>query len=154
MLTPPRSTAPLCSAAPDRMLPVWPGWMPTPVACRLNRPETTFNRGRREARGSRLRLSCMSAPAPRADQCGGLMPLPMNRAANRLGGAEAGVPEATRLPQTAIDSSQGRAIVTPTPLSNVRRLILCGRDFMSASPWRVSAGEDPKPNNYCTVLEE
>ena len=75
------------------------------------------------ARGWRLLLSSMSAPAPFAHQFFGLMPLPMNRAANRLGGVAAAVPEAGSLPQTGIDSSQGRAIVTPTPLSKVRRLI-------------------------------
>ena len=44
MLTPPLSTAPFCNAAPERMLPVWPGWMPTPVAFLLNSPVTTFSR--------------------------------------------------------------------------------------------------------------
>src|SRR5580704_6011677 len=109
MLTPPLSTAPFWSAAPDRMLPVWPGWMPTPVACLLNKPEMTFKRGRSEAKGSRLLLNCMSAPDPLAHQFGGLMPLPMNRAANRLGDGEVGVPGADSLPQTDIDSSHGRA---------------------------------------------
>src|SRR5260370_29288169 len=118
---PPCRTAPLCSAAPDRMLQVCPGWMPTPVACLLNSPEMTLSRGRSGASGSRLLLSAMSAPAPLADQFLGLMPLPMNRAANRLGGAAGGVREADSLPQPDSDSSQGRAIVTPMPLSRVRR---------------------------------
>src|SRR5216684_4082313 len=105
MLTPPRSTAPFCSAAPERMLPVCPGWMPTPVACLLNNPERTFNRGRREDNGSRLLLNCMSEPDPFAHQCFGLMPFPMNRAANRCGGAAGdGVAEAEELPQTGSDS--------------------------------------------------
>src|SRR5215475_293122 len=119
MLTSPRSTAPFCSAAPERMLPVWPGWMPTPVACLLNNPEMTFSRGRSEARGSRLLLNSMSAPEPLAHQCLGLMPLPMNRAAKRWGGE--GVEEDDLLPQTGSDSSQGRAMVTPTPVRKVRR---------------------------------
>src|SRR5260370_27236145 len=100
------------------MLPVWPGWMPTPVACLLNKPEITFNRGRNADSGSRLLLSCMSAPEPLAHQFLGLIPLPMNRAAKRFGGAEAG-----SAPQTESDSNHGRAMVTPTPLSNLRRLM-------------------------------
>ena len=39
---PPFSSAPFCRAAPERMLPVCPGWMPTPVAFLLNRPLTTL----------------------------------------------------------------------------------------------------------------
>src|SRR6516162_4304133 len=124
MLTPPLSTAPFWSAAPDRMLPVCPGWIPTPVACLLNSPETTFNRGRKGDRGSRLLLSSMSAPDPLAHQCLGLTPLPMNRAANRCGGAELDGDDS--LPPSGSDSSQGRPIVKPMPLSRVRRLILCG----------------------------
>src|SRR5260370_23663632 len=120
---PPCRTAPLCSAAPDRMLQVCPGWMPTPVACLLNSPEMTLSRGRSGASGSRLLLSSMSAPAPLADQFLGLMPLPMNKAAKRCGCAAAAVPGAVALPQPETDSSQGRAIVTPTPLSSVRRVI-------------------------------
>src|SRR5262245_44882103 len=123
MLTPPRSTDPFCKAAPERMLPVCPGWMPTPVAALLNKPETTFSRGRREARGSRLLLSSMSAPDPLAHQCLGLTPLPMNRAAKRRGCADADGDEGASLPQPDIDSSQGRAIVTPMPLSKARRVI-------------------------------
>ena len=37
-LMPPFSSAPFFKAAPERMLPVWPGWMPTPRACLLNSP--------------------------------------------------------------------------------------------------------------------
>src|SRR3954469_12627197 len=103
MLTPPLSTAPFCRAAPERILPVWPGWMPTPVACLLNNPEMTFNRDRNADNGSRLLLRSMSAPEPWADQFLGLMPLPMNRAANRWGGADGG-PEPGSLPQPVIDS--------------------------------------------------
>ena len=76
----------------------------------------------------------MSAPEPFAHQFFGLMPLPMNRAANRLGVAEGRVPEAVSLPQTGSDSSQGRAIVTPTPFSNVRRVSLCGCEPSFQSP--------------------
>src|SRR6185437_1663177 len=140
MLTPPRSTAPFWSAAPDRILPVCPGWMPTPVACLLNKPEMTFKRGRREDKGSRLLLNCISAPEPFAHQFLGLMPLPMNRAANRRGGEEAAAPEGDSLPQTGIDSSHGRAIVTPTPLSSVRRLILCDCGFVIAVTRSVQLG--------------
>src|SRR5262245_27296858 len=92
--------------------------MPTPVACLLNNPDTTFKRDRNGVIGSRLLLNSMLVPAPFAHQCLGLMPLPMNRAANRRGAAAAG-----SAPQTGSDSSHGSAIVTPTPLSNVRRLI-------------------------------
>src|SRR5262245_26400277 len=129
MLTPPRSTAPFCNAAPDRMLPVWPGWMPTPVACLLNRPEMTLSRGRNSDRGSRLLLSSMSEPDPLAHQCLGLMPLPMNRAAKRWGGEE--VADDDLLPQTGSDSSQGRAMVTPTPVRKVRRVGVFDREGMS-----------------------
>src|SRR5271165_4231161 len=107
MLTPPRRTAPFCNRAPERILPVCPGWMPTPVAALLNSPEITFKRGRREDKGSRVLLNRMSEVDPSAHQLGGLMPLPMNRAANRRGGVEAGVPEPGSVPQTGIDSSQG-----------------------------------------------
>src|SRR5207248_2514752 len=111
MLTPPRSTAPFCSAAPDRMLPVCPGWMPTPVAALLNKPEMTFSRGRSDDNGSSVLLSCMSARETLAHQFLGLMPLPMKRAANRRGCAAWDEREPDSLPATGIDSSQGRPIV-------------------------------------------
>src|SRR5436305_1166485 len=82
MLTPPRSSAPLRRAAPERMLPVWPGWMPTPVADRLNRPVMKLTLCLSGASGCRLVPSSMSAPAPRAHQWSALMPQPMKRAAN------------------------------------------------------------------------
>src|SRR5205085_10475731 len=133
MLTPPLSTAPFWSAAPERMLPVWPGWMPTPVAFLLNRPVTTFSRVRKGARGSRLLPRARSAPAPLAHQWLGLIPLPMNSAAKRLG--KAGVPtEVGSSPQTGRDSSQGRAIATPTPRSMVRRSMGESGNFMDRSP--------------------
>src|SRR3982075_3444454 len=118
MLTPPLSTAPFCSAAPERMLPVCPGWMPTPVACLLNRPETTFSFVLSGAMGCRLLLSSMPSPVPFAHQWFGLIPLPMNSAAKRLGD-DCGVSPA----HAGRDSSQGRPIATPTPRSTVRRLI-------------------------------
>src|SRR5437764_14654366 len=104
--------------------------MPTPVACLLNNPEMTFSRGRSDNNGSRLLLSCMSAPEPFAHQLLGLMPLPMNRAANRCGCPEGDAREADSLPQPERDSSQGRPIVTPTPRRKVRRLSLCDCGFI------------------------
>jgi len=59
--------------------------MPTPVAFLLNSPVMTFSFGRSKASGCRLLLSSIVAPLPLAHQLFGLMPLPMNRAANRLG---------------------------------------------------------------------
>src|SRR6266702_1771291 len=94
----------------------------------------TFKRGRSGFNGSRLLLNSMSAPEPFAHQFLGLMPLPMNRAARRWGGVEAGVPEAALVPQTGIDSSQGRAMLTPTPVRKVRREIVCECGFLMAVP--------------------
>src|ERR1700733_3004096 len=108
MLMPPRSTAPLCRAAPDRILPVCPGWMPTPVACLLNSPETTFSFVLNGASGWRLLLSSIVWPEPFAHQLFGLIPLPMNRAAKRLGNPDAPSTDEDSPPQTGIDSSQGR----------------------------------------------
>src|SRR5262249_7319101 len=104
--------------------------IPTPVACLLNNPETTFNRGRSEANGWRLLLSCMSAPEPFAPQFFGLIPLPMNSAAKRLGCTAGEVREVDSLPPTGTDSSHGRPIVTPTPVRKVRRLSLFGGRFI------------------------
>src|SRR5690349_11945110 len=109
--------------------------MPTPVAALLKSPEITFNRVRWAVNGSRLLLNCMSAPEPFAPQCGGLMPLPMNSDANRFGAADA--PEADSPARNGIDSSQGRAIVTPTPLSKVRRLIFVECAFIVSIPRQV-----------------
>src|SRR3954464_9596569 len=100
MLMSPRSSAPFWSDAPDRMLPVWPGWMPTPVACLLNRPVTKFILALKGAIGSRLLPSSMSGdplrgyPDPLAHQWSELMPQAMNRAANRFGHGT-GAPPAT-----------------------------------------------------------
>src|SRR5438552_14753386 len=123
MLIPPFSTAPFCSAAPERMLPVWPGWMPTPVAFLLNRPVTTFSLVLNAIMGSKLLLSSMSAPAPLAHQWFGLMQLPMNSAAKRLGKVGDTLLDAASPPHTGRDSSHGRAMATPTPRSTVRRSI-------------------------------
>src|SRR5262245_51188731 len=107
--------------------------MPTPVAALLNSPEITFSRDRKGAIGSRLLLNCISPPDPLAPQCLGLIPLPMNRAAKRFGGPVGALADVGSLPQPASDSSQGRAIVTPMPLSNVRRLILFDCGFIRLS---------------------
>ena len=61
--------------------------MPTPVAFLLKSPEMTFSFARNGSMGSSDLLSSMSLPAPLADQCLGLIPLPMKRAANRCGKA-------------------------------------------------------------------
>src|SRR5262249_21218259 len=97
--------------------------MPTPVACLLKSPEMTFSLGRSDCSGSRLLPSVMSAPEPLAAQLGGLMPLPMNSAAKRLGCAVAAV-EADCPRPNGIASSHGRAIETPTPWRSLRRVNL------------------------------
>ena len=65
----------------------------------------------------------MSVPAPFAHQFGGLMPLPMNRAAKRRGYFAEEVRGTGSPPQPESDSSQGRPSVTPTPRRNVCRLV-------------------------------
>src|SRR5262249_7449648 len=75
-----------------------------------------------------------SAPEPFAPQFFGLIPLPMNRAANRWGCAAWDERATDSLPSTGMDSSQGRPIVTPTPVRNVRLLILCGSEFIVSLP--------------------
>src|SRR4051812_20052575 len=107
MLTPPRSSAPRWSDAPDRMLPVCPGWMPTPVAFLLNRPLTTFSLGRNGASGWRVWLNSIAGPAPRAHHWSGLTLHAMNRVAKRFGHAAAAPPAAGWAPQTETDSSHG-----------------------------------------------
>ena len=62
-----------------------------------------------------------TSPAPLAHQFVGLTPQPMNSAANRFGQGAGTSPAIAAAPQTGTDSSQGRAIVTPTPRRNVRR---------------------------------
>src|SRR5437660_12466052 len=115
------------------MLPVWPGWMPTPVAFLLNKPVTTFSLVLNAVMGSKLLLSSMSAPAPLAHQWFGLMPLPMNSAAKRLGKAGDVPSEVASPPHTGSDSSQGRAMATPTPRSIVRRAMDEENAFMDRS---------------------
>src|SRR5213078_3789408 len=113
MLMSPRSSAPFCRDAPERTLPVWPGWMPTPVAFLLNRPVTKFILALRGSIGSRLLPSSIVAPAPLAHQWSALMPQAMNRAAKRFGHGAGASPAIGAAPQTGTDSSHGRAIVTP-----------------------------------------
>jgi hypothetical protein len=96
--------------------------MPTPVAALLNSPDITFNRDRNGAKGWRLWLNSISAPEPLAHQCGGQIPLPMNNTANRFGAIALGVPKADSPAKKGIDSSHGKAIVTPMPFSTDRRL--------------------------------
>src|SRR5262245_21873954 len=76
----------------------------------------------------------MSAPEPFAPQFFGLIPLPMNSAAKRLGCTEGEVREVASLPPSGIDSSHGSPIVTPTPVRNVRRLNLFEREFIVSIP--------------------
>src|SRR3954469_13876700 len=112
MLMSPRSSAPFCRDAPERMLPVWPGWMPTWVAWTLNRPVTKFIFAFSGAIGARLLPSSIAAPDPLAHQWSALIPHPMNTAAKRFGNAEAVAAAAvapaddaaTSPPQTGIDS--------------------------------------------------
>jgi hypothetical protein len=75
----------------------------------------------KRASGSRLGPSSIAAPAPRAHQCGGEMPSPMNRQANRFGAWAAWAVDVGAA--TAIDSSQGSATETPMPLRSARREI-------------------------------
>src|SRR3982750_759848 len=109
------------------MFPVCPGWMPTCVAFLLKRPLTTLSLDLTGGRGSSVLLNSIFSPAPFAHQLFGLMPFPMKRAAKRVGkGLFASVESsadfcAGSAPQTAIDSSQGRAMGTPTPWRTVRR---------------------------------
>src|SRR5688572_5468164 len=119
MEIPPRSSAPFWREAPERMLPVWPGWMPTPVALLLNSPVTKFILCLSFSMGARLLPSSIWDPEPLADQWSALMPQPMKTAAKRLGGRLAAA--AGTSPQTAVDSSHGRAIATPAPRRKVRR---------------------------------
>src|SRR4051794_24739739 len=106
------------------MLPVIPGWIPTPVEGLLNNPLITFIRVLNGVSGSRLLLSSIAAPSPRAHHSPGLTPLPMNCTTNRLGTADAPVaPFASGevAPQTGTDSSQGSVMTTPAPLRKMRR---------------------------------
>src|SRR5579871_1250564 len=116
--------------------------MPTPVAFLLNRPVRTFSLDLKPARGSRLLLRAMSGPVPLAHQWFGLTPLPMKSVANRLGNAGT-LLVAASLPHTGMDSSQGRAMATPTPRRTVRRSMRESVGFMDGSslsfPWIISA---------------
>src|SRR5256885_1604967 len=97
--------------------------MPTPVAFLLKSPVRTFIFVLSGAIGSRDLLSSMSAPDPRAHQWSGLMPHAINRVANRFGKAAAAPAAAGESPQTGTDSSHGKAIATPAPRKNARRVI-------------------------------
>src|SRR5262249_62408103 len=97
------------------MLPVWPGWMPTPVADLLKRPLMTLILAFSGASGSSVLLSSISEPEPLADQCSGLTPQPMKSAANRFGHG-AGPPETTgAAPPTGGHTSHGRARGAASP---------------------------------------
>src|SRR5690349_20767827 len=78
--------------------------------------------------GWRVLPRTIAAPLPVEVQEGGLMPLPMNTTAKRFGnapapGIAAAAPAAAGAsPNTDMDSSHGRAMVTPTPRRKVRRL--------------------------------
>src|SRR5262245_2367654 len=126
--------------------------MPTPVAFLLNRPVTTFNRVRNAARGSRLLLSSMSAPAPLAHQWFGLIPLPMNSAAKRLGKADGPPPDAVSPPHPGRDSSQGRAMATPTPRSMVRRSMGESNTFMDRSPKLPAGGANSRRPEHLVII--
>src|SRR3954470_19765094 len=123
MLVPPWSTAPLVSGIPERMFPVMPGWIPTPVDGLLKRPLMTLSFVLNGSRGWRLWLSSIAAPSPRADQWSGLTPHPMNCTTKRCGNAGGALGSAGVAPQTGTDSSHGRAMQTPAPRRNSRRLI-------------------------------
>src|SRR5438552_1737105 len=113
--------------------------MPTPVACLLNRPEITFILAANGCIGSRHLLSSISLPEPLAHQLLGLMPLPMKSAAKRRGRlfaaalAVAAPVAAGTAPQTGIDSNQGKAMATPTPLRTARRETCCDFEVMRHS---------------------
>src|SRR5262245_9028750 len=64
-------------------------------------------------------------PSPLAHHSLVWKPLPENSAAKRTGASLAGAAGLGSSPQTGSDSSQGRAIVTPTPRRNVRRENRC-----------------------------
>ena len=119
---PPFSSAPFWSAAPERMLPVWPGWMPTPVACLLNRPLTTLILVLSGASGSRHGPAPSSSPEPLAHQLVRVDAAAHEQRGEPLRAAARHAPAIAAAPQTGTDSSQGRAIVTPTPRRKVRRV--------------------------------
>ena len=121
MLMPPCSTAPRVSGMPERILPVMPGWMPTPVEGLLKRPLMTLSLVLYGSRGCRLLLSSIAAPSPFAHQLFGLIPVPMNWTTKRFGGVLAALGASAAAPHTGRDSSQGRAMTTPAPRRKMRR---------------------------------
>src|SRR5688572_18779362 len=109
-------TGPLVIGAPESKLPVCAGWIPCPVECLLNSPLMTVTFFLIGSSGDKLRLSFMSSPDPVAPQWFSLTPLPMKSTAKRLGKGELGVAA-----KADMDSSHGRAMVTPAPRRTVRR---------------------------------
>src|SRR5579871_1672644 len=103
------------------MLPVMPGWIPTPVEGLLKSPLMTLRRVLSGSSGCRLLLSSMLAPSPFAHQLLGLMPVPINWTTKRLGGALGACGASAAAPQTGTDSSHGSAMTTPAPRRNIRR---------------------------------
>ena len=121
MLVPERISPPEASGAPDSRLPVCELWMLPLRASALYRPRMKSIFSRKSVSGASTLPSSMSralalgppllaVEAVAGEQHG----QPHRRLAGRplLGGSS---------PQTCSDSSQGSAIVTPTPRSNVRR---------------------------------
>src|ERR1043166_2326333 len=87
----------------------------------------------------------MSAPDPFAHQCCELIPLPMNNVAKRLGSGPGRVLFEGVAPHTGIDSSQGSAMVTPTPRRNLRLESWKRRAFTEAGFWLAFIGASPGP---------
>src|SRR5262249_44852119 len=118
---PPCRTAPLVSGIPDRMFPVMPGWIPTPVEGLLKSPLMTLSWFRNGSRGWRLLLNSIVAPSPFAHQWFGLIPVPINWTTNRFGGKLDAFAPSVVAPQTGRDSSHGKAMTTPAPRRKMRR---------------------------------
>src|SRR5688572_26355618 len=133
MLMPPWSEAPLVSGTPDRMLPVMPGWMPTPTAAWLKRPLMKLILVLTPSSGDSVSPSSIAAPLPVAVQYFGVTPLPMKSTASRLGGATGVLVLAIgSAPQTGKDSSHGSAITTPAPRRKRRRVNCSDLGFMGS----------------------
>ena len=100
------------------MLPVCAGWMPTPVACLLNRPWMTLILGFSGSSGSR-RLAELHVGA----RAFGAPVIRVDAVAHEQDGEplREGAGARWRRAKAGSDSSQGRAIVTPAPRRTVRR---------------------------------
>ncbi len=94
--------------------------MPPINASWLYSPRRNSNFSRKGRSGSSTLPSSILAPSPLAHHSLLWKPLPENRQANRTGGSEER-PLDLSSPQTGIDSSHGRAMVTPRPRRKVRR---------------------------------